>query len=86
MDIYDRKEDEIMDEMKEVVRCPQCGREEYYGMIPWHNGKQMCRRCIYDVWEKESNHVWTPGKDDYIFPKYSNGVDYTNEKQEEDGK
>ena len=40
--------------MHKVIKCPKCGRKEYYGMLYWRDGQQMCRSCIYDLWELES--------------------------------
>jgi hypothetical protein len=64
-------------EMLKIVECPQCHRNEYYGMIHMRNGKSMCRRCIYGVWEKESGYSWEPSTHDHVFPLYEDGVDYT---------
>lgn len=65
--------------MKDVVICPECGREEYYGQIHWRNGRQMCRYCIYERWKADTNYQWEPGKNDYVFPLYSDGEDYRKE-------
>ena len=63
------------DEMKDVVKDYRgCGHIEYYGMIHWRDGLQYCRRCIYDIWQKESK--WKPGEDDYVFPLYEDGINY----------
>lgn len=64
------------DEMKEIVSCPNCKEDEYYGMLHWQSGKQYCRKCIYRIWQNETNYKWKPKKNDYTFPFYSDGVDY----------
>lgn len=61
------------DEMKDLVLAP-CGHKEYYGMVYWHNGKRFCRKCIYEIWKKESK--WKPSPTDYVFPLYDDGVNY----------
>lgn len=70
--LYLRSTDEMM---KEVVICKSCSSEEYYGMMYWHNGKVICRRCMYTIWEAESD--WERGDDDLTFPLYGDGIDYT---------
>ncbi len=66
---------QIENEMLQIVRCKHCGCLEYYGMIHSKNGTTMCRKCIYVMWENESNK-WSPGPNDYIFPFYNNGKIY----------
>ncbi len=66
-----------MDEMLEIVRCKSCRKDEYQGCIHWRDGLQYCRRCIYEIWSKESDYVWRPKPNDYVFPLYSDGKDYT---------
>ena len=39
------------------------------------DGKEMCRKCIYDVWESEGPWRRTPS--DEVFPIYEDGKDYT---------
>nr|DAF72143.1 MAG TPA: TFIIB-TERMINAL DOMAIN, TFIIB, TRANSCRIPTION INITIATION [Caudoviricetes sp.] len=63
------------DIMKKVIVCPKCGKQEYYGMLHWRDGKEMCRKCIYDVWESEGPWRRTPS--DEVFPIYEDGKDYT---------
>ena len=63
------------DIMKKVIVCPKCGKQEYYGMLQWRDGKEMCRKCIYDVWESEGPWRRTPS--DEVFPIYEDGKDYT---------
>ena len=41
------------DMMKDIVKCPQCDRLEYYGHLTMRNGSNYCRECIYSLWEKE---------------------------------
>lgn len=74
------KREDIDPDMIEVVRCKQCGQGEYYGSIHWLNGKTMCRKCIYELWQ-EMNGRWKPGKKDYVFPVYSDGVNYTSKNE-----
>jgi ribosomal protein L40E len=64
------------DEMKEIVVCKRCGNSEYYGMIHWHNGSTMCRKCIYQVW-RALDPKWEPRERDHVFPLYEDGVNYT---------
>lgn len=72
------------DMMKDVVKGYRgCGHKEYFGMIHWRDGLQYCRQCIYELWQKESG--WKPGKDDYVFPYYEDGVNYYKEDQNEEG-
>jgi hypothetical protein len=40
-------------EMKEVVICRECGKEEYYGMMIWYNGRTYCR-AVHIAMEKKS--------------------------------
>jgi hypothetical protein len=61
--------------MHQVVSCPWCHREEYYGMMHWHDAHQFCRECIYEIWERES--TWRRKAADLTFPLYADGVDYT---------
>lgn len=65
-----------MDDMKIKVKCKFCNDTEYYGMMHWHDGTEMCRKCIYRIWEKESKGKWTPKEKDFIFPKYQDGNEY----------
>lgn len=65
----------MQDEMKRIVKCPQCGQEEYYGMIHWRDGEQMCRKCIYTLWETKGPWRRTPS--DMTFPIHEDGRDYT---------
>lgn len=71
----------MQDEMKKIVKCPICGKLEYYGMLHWRNGKEMCRECIYDLWESEGPWRRTPS--DEVFPIYEDGKDYTKISVEE---
>lgn len=41
------------DMMKDIVKCPQCNRPEYYGHLIMRDGSNYCRECIYGLWEKE---------------------------------
>lgn len=70
------------DRMKEVVKNYRgCGHKEYYGMIHWRDGLQYCRQCIYSIWMNETN--WMPDpKEDFVFPYYEDGVDYSKEESE----
>ena len=62
-------------EMLEIVKC-SCGSKEYYGMMHWFSGKQLCRKCMYELWEQQSN--WRRDyATDFVFPLYENGKDYT---------
>lgn len=64
-------------DMKEVIIC-KCGCKEYYGMSVMRDGITYCRKCIYEIWQKETNYTgWKPGKEDYTFPYYEDGKDYT---------
>lgn len=70
------------DEMKDVVKDYRgCGHIEYHGMIHWRDGLQYCRRCIYNIWQKESK--WKPGEDDYVFPLYEDGINYYEDGDKE---
>lgn len=42
------------DMMKDIVKCPQCGGNEYYGHLVMRDGRNYCRKCIYDLWTTES--------------------------------
>ncbi len=61
-------------EMLKIVTCP-CGEKEYYGEMTWYNGKTYCRECTYDRWEETSS--WKRGTNDYVFPLYGDGINYT---------
>lgn len=65
-----------MDEMKEVVTCKVCGKDEYYGMLHWapYIG-QVCRKCMYREWQR-TEPTWKPSETDYVFPLYQDGKDY----------
>ena len=53
-----------------VVECPNCHKEEYWGMMYYANQKLLCRRCF----KKMTNN----GEEiNFFFPKYEDGVDYT---------
>ena len=41
------------DFLKNIVKCPQCEKPEYYGHLTMRNGANYCRNCIYDLWERE---------------------------------
>ena len=92
------------DQMKDIYECDECHKPEYYGMFHWHGGRQYCRACIYEIWQREEwlqkKHqeeidaaredrkplyeripIWRPTEKDYIFPKYSDGVDYSEEEK-----
>lgn len=64
---------EPSNEMLEIVICPECEQEEYYGMMHWLNGGQACRKCTYERWSSSSK--WIPGPSDYVFPLYDDGID-----------
>ena len=66
------KQDPYLD----LYKCPNCGNLEYYGMLQWRDQHQYCRNCIYTIWVKENPNGWKPGKDDYVFPKYEDGINY----------
>ena len=71
-----------VDEMKNVVECPECHKPEYYGMIHWREGHRYCRSCIYEIWERFGR--WSRNSDkDFEFPTYEDGVDYTEKEVEE---
>ena len=42
------------DFLKDIVECPICRSKEYYGFSVMRDGLNHCRKCIYNVWEKES--------------------------------
>lgn len=58
-------------ELADIVKCKNCGEEEYYGYMHWYEGRTYCRRCIYKIWEQQSS--WKPGENDYYFPLDGNG-------------
>lgn len=60
--------------MLDIYKCPFCDNREYFGMIHWRDGHQYCRNCIYSIWENESK--WKRDNTDYVFPNYSDGVNY----------
>lgn len=64
----------IEERMHEVVICPECLQEEYYGMLYWLNGRRMCRECMYDEWEEHSD--WRRSATYQTFPIYDDGNDY----------
>lgn len=68
----------------EIVECPVCGQQEYYGMMHWHNGQTMCRSCIYRIWSEEEDANWRPGENDYIFPLYDDGNCYVFPSYDDD--
>ena len=70
---------ETHEEMLTIVECKQCHKSEYSGMMIWRDGKQMCRGCAYELWQKESKFKWSPTPTNYIFPRYEDGHDYTAE-------
>ena len=37
------------DFLKNIVKCPQCEKPEYYGHLTMRNGANYCRNCIYDL-------------------------------------
>lgn len=65
------------DEMYEVVICRECNKPEYYGAMIWNSGHSYCRKCTYERWAKESNYKWNPSSNDYVYPIYNDGIDYT---------
>lgn len=65
----------------EIVTCRDCKNEEHYGMMTWFNGHTVCRKCTYRRWREESG--WEPGPKDYIFPVYSDGIDYTKRSNDD---
>ena len=64
-------------QMLEIRKCKICGKPEYYGALIWNSGHTECRKCTFIRWENESKNGWKPGKTDYTFPKYTDGIDYT---------
>jgi len=67
-----------MDEMLEIVICRDCKQPEYYGMMHWLSGHTVCRKCIYEIWKKQSNYKWKPSATDYVFPLYEDRLDQRN--------
>ena len=65
-----------MDDYK-VVTCKFCRKPEYWELMHWKDGQEMCRKCVYEVWIKESKRKWSPGKNDYTYPLYSDGKDHS---------
>lgn len=71
---------ENSDMMKTVVQMNNgCGHTDYYGCFVMRNGINFCRKCIYEMWKRETNYKWQPQANDYIFPLYSDGIDYEKE-------
>lgn len=71
------------DDNKSVVeKYKGCGHKEYYGMIYSRSGFQFCRKCIYEIWQKE-NPEWQPSTTDYVFPIYEDGVNYYEQDSKE---
>lgn len=70
-------ERETNEEMLAVVECTFCHKSEYYGMMIWRDGKQMCRGCWCELRQKEARR--SPAPTNYIFPRYEDGHDYTAE-------
>jgi len=70
-------ERETHEEMLEIVECKQCHKPEYYGMMIWRDGKQMCRGCWCELRQKEARQ--RPAPTNYIFPRYEDGHDYSAE-------
>jgi hypothetical protein len=60
----------------EIVQCQHCKRPEYYGSMVWGSGKTYCRRCIYEIWKKDSNYTWEPGPKEFTFPYAEDGIDH----------
>ena len=71
-----------IDEMREVVKCKTCGRLEYFGALTWYMGTTHCRHCTHAHWQENGN--WHPGTSDYVFPLYTDGVDYTKKEEKND--
>lgn len=69
--------EEMFKEMIEVVECPHCGRNEYYGLMTFYRrgSTMLCRRCIKHVWRKEDG--WLVVNPQYEFPYFDDGIDYT---------
>jgi hypothetical protein len=67
-----------INEMHEVIICPECKKQEYYGMMRWRDGRTYCRRCIYEMWARESDYRWDASKE-YAFPLYDDGLNYVKE-------
>lgn len=59
--------------MTNISLCKQCGKPEYTTELRWLNGKQMCRSCYKDAFEKayRRTYEWKdcdgerPTMDDY---------------------
>ena len=63
------------DKYKTVIICPECGKEEYYGMMYYVDCKMLCRKCFKKLTRN--------GEDiKYFFPKCEDGVDYTIPQEE----
>jgi len=56
---------------EDIVKCPNCRGEEYWGEIRWRDGHQYCRKCIYEIWIKDTNGKWQHSEQDKIFPERS---------------
>jgi late competence protein required for DNA uptake (superfamily II DNA/RNA helicase) len=69
------------DSMKQITKCPRCGKSEYVGMLHWRDGKMYCRHCIEHLWNKEANTIGK-SQHQYYFPLYSDGINYTIENRD----
>ena len=38
----------------DIVICDNCKQAEYWDYMHWRDGKMYCRRCIYEIWDKEN--------------------------------
>lgn len=48
--------------------CRECGKFEYYNLMTWFSGKQSCRVCTYERWEKTSD--WVRTEENLVYPDY----------------
>lgn len=51
----------------DVVICDNCKQAEYWDYMHWRDGKMYCRRCMYEIWDKENpnakyEHITFPDK------------------------
>lgn len=72
----------IQDMMKSVI-VTNCNHLEYWGMSIMRDSMTYCRKCMYEIWQKEQGYNgWKPQEGKTLYTQYTKTVkNYTEESE-----